>query len=44
MAVFQTREGDDGIQEEKAKSMVCRTRMFASCNSEERQLELGTRR
>jgi hypothetical protein len=39
-AVFQTREGDDGVQEEEAKPMVCRTQILVSCNTTERWLEI----
>jgi hypothetical protein len=41
--VSETSESDDGIQEEKAKTTVCRTWTFASCYRGERQLEFNGR-
>jgi hypothetical protein len=43
-AVSETNGRDDGIQEEMAKTIVCRTWTFASCYTGERQLELAARR
>jgi hypothetical protein len=40
MAFFQTREGEDGVQEEEAKPMVCRTQILVSCNTAEKWLEI----
>jgi hypothetical protein len=40
-AVFEVREDDNGVREEMTVTMVCRTRILVSCNSEERRLELG---
>jgi hypothetical protein len=40
MVFFQTREGEDGVQEEEAKPMVCRTQILVSCNTAERWLEI----
>jgi hypothetical protein len=39
--VFEVREDDDGVQEEMAMTMLCSTRIFASCKSGEGRLELG---
>jgi hypothetical protein len=39
LAVSETSGRDDGVQEEMAKTMVCRTWIFASCYRGERQLE-----
>jgi hypothetical protein len=38
--VFETSGCDDGVQEEMAKAMVCRTQTFASWNSGERRMEV----
>jgi hypothetical protein len=40
LVVFKVREDDDGVQEETAMTMLCSTRILASCNSGEGRLEL----
>jgi hypothetical protein len=40
-AVSEMSESDDGVQEEMAKTTVCRTWTFASCYKGERQLEFN---
>jgi hypothetical protein len=41
LMVFEMSESDDGVQEEMAKTTVCRTWTFASCYIGERQLEFN---
>jgi hypothetical protein len=41
--VFEVREDDNGVREEKAKVMACSTRSLASCNDEEGRPELVVR-
>jgi hypothetical protein len=39
-AILELREGDDGVQVETARTMVCGDRSFASCRHVERRLEI----
>jgi hypothetical protein len=38
--ILELREGDDGVQVETARMMVCGDRSFASCRHVERRLEI----
>jgi hypothetical protein len=39
--VIELREGDDGVQEEAARTMVCGGRCVASCRREEMRPEVS---
>jgi hypothetical protein len=39
--VVELREGDDGVQEEMARTMVCRGRCVASCRRKEMRSEVS---